>query len=311
MERFNRIDVEISTPCKSTPVHRVFLNQSGLRQFLELSIGANKYKFQFRSAYNTKISSGILMEGFKEIRQIVPMHNKVNYVLRKYQNDFRKDKDFTKNRFPNGELAKPEFMLDHQKKVLEDMTKYYNSIEQFISTQDKRKPLQFSQSSIGENTLAPSSNSNDKKNETVYIGGKTDEERRREENERWGNFGLGWSEIQGIQSTINSQINSLRENLDMCLRICRPTEYYFSWNFCRDQCYISEHFLSNTDKEMDFVNDLYDNAPWGKIGFGSFILPAGNIANNTWSWTIIKRLWNQPPVTTCDQNWSTLKCKLD
>jgi len=70
---------------------------------------------------------------------------------------------------------------------------------------------------------------------------------------------MSMSEMQAIRKLFTDQLKNLHENSEMCKRICRPGEYYNSWNLCRDACLIDEHFLSETSRKMDFVNNPYRN----------------------------------------------------
>jgi len=302
-ERFNRLDVELSSPCQPTPLHLVFLNEAGLRQFVRFIYGGKAYTFRFRTAYSTRIASGVLMEGFKEVRRVMGRLSRVNYLQRKYLDDYRKDTDFTNKRLPNGQLATPQIMFAHQKAVLDDMTIYYNGINEAIESHTKNGRVQVSNIPITENTLKAA------QGQPSYIGSKSDQERQQEENERRSNFSMSMSEVKAIRKLLADQLNNLRQNWEMCKRICNPDEYYNSWNFCRDVCLIDEQFLSNTGSDIDFISDIHQNMPWRMIGAGNYIL--NNSLRKTWSLEDLQKLWNLPPVSTCRQTWSSLFCNLE
>jgi hypothetical protein len=304
INRFNKLEIELSTPCKTEIIQKVFLNPVGLRQTLNLLIDDKSYSFQFRSAFNETSQYKIVAETFKEVRQVVPVHHQVNYIQKKYLNEFMHNTDLSASSTDSGQKVTPDQLISHEKLVLGDMISYYKKIDEFYKNLDVNKPGSHKFQMVNDNMV----NSTDS---PVFIKGlKSENQKQQERNEAYWGFGMDHWERHHIQYHINVQLNTMNEIVDMCSKICSAQEFYNSWDFCSIQCMIDRNFLSNVDPSGEFALNLYNNSPWIATNSNYFII-SSNISNNpTWKIEEIEKIWQGPPVTSCTQTWSTLKCSL-
>ena len=301
--RFNRLDVELRSPCQKNVLYKVFLNRAGLREALTLDYEGRTFNFQFRTALNETNSANMTAEIFKEVRQVRPTHHKVNYLESKYLNEFMQSGDLLATTTSNGSKVTPKQLRAHQDLVIADMEAYYKKTEDFYKGFEKERPPAMKTSSIPANSVVFPLNS------TLRRSG-TEADVQADYNDMQNNFGLSKDEIKDIQKLIQKQISSLSEISSMCDKICTAGEYYYSWSFCENQCLIDRYYLSNSSSDSKVMFDVYNNSAWTSIGEQAFILRAKD--GNTPSWTLeeIQKIWQSPPVSMCTQTWTRFKCLL-
>jgi len=149
--RFNRIILQFSTPCRSDILEVVLLNRAGLRKIMRLTIGSRQFLINFRGVIKSNYLSNLEKESYSEYRLASPQHLGVNYLRKKYLNDFRKP-GFE-------ERITPEILMAHEEAILNDMEAYYNKNEEVIKSLESGNEVNLSENSIEQNTQAPSRNS--------------------------------------------------------------------------------------------------------------------------------------------------------
>ena len=120
-------------------------------------------------------------------------------------------------------------------------------------------------------------------------------------------FGIGVWEFGFIQQTIQRILAEDPRRVDLCQRICRPTQYYYSWDFCLRTCRVKYEFLSNTSDVYQGVN-LFPLIRWRRVNSRTENLSFGDDEAHFWNVEVLKRLWAGRDVETCNPTWTSFVC---
>lgn len=110
-----------------------------------------------------------------------------------------------------------------------------------------------------------------------------------------------------FEQTVQTIIANEPYKVETCQRICTPTEYYHSWDFCLRVCGINYNFLTNRNDLFGGI-DLYPNVPFINIARRFYYLPTNRPENAVFTYNEIQGLKFGNDVISCDQTWRTLRC---
>lgn len=292
--RFNKIKIILTSPCVAELKEFEFLHKAGLRKLLKLEVMGRKFTFQFRTISQLEYQKGMWLEQYNEYRMLNPIHHHVNFFRRKYLNDF--------SRIDRNERISPEMRLKNNKAILEDMETFYKSSSNAIQSYDANQDIQTSKKAILANTVIDPNTLTDPRYPQIL-----EERRRRENDQRYNNYGLNQYEINAIYNIFSYIRSAFTEANDICIKICTKEEYYYSWDFCQKTCGIENYYLSN-DESFDPPTQFFPNVSWSNIGGKREILSSGDWKKPYWTLEEINAIWNVQGVFTCRQTWTTFTC---
>lgn len=248
----------------------------------KLKVGKTKRKLKTGKTRKTQQIRGVRQERFTLYRLLNPVHHALGFFETNYLG--RRNNGRLPIEGSDDPSMTPDTLFAQQADILENLRSFYERSMRIYNQLNRNGTYE------AESTT----------HQIFY-----DSRERPDRNSP--RFGISVWEFGFIQQTIQRILAEDPRRVDLCQRICRPTQYYYSWDFCLRTCRVKYEFLSNTNDIYQGVN-LFPLIRWRRVNSRTENLSFGDDEDHFWNVEVLRRLWAGRDVETCNPTWTSFVC---